>query len=752
MVQYINAVDVISELIHRIFAPLDDSNPVEPDPNPDPKSTKWDRYYPSGSIIDVSEQHVSESAFTDKPLNLVISEMKTGKSKALIKHLSQTAFSKAVFISFRRTFSAEAAMKYEQLGFKSYSNIEGEIDLNIHKRVIIQVESLFRLNLHSIITSNSDDNNDSHGSILILDEVESIWAQFSSNNFKDYNGSFNVFTLLLKRSDRIIAMDANLGDRTVRLMKFIQPNRDASVYINRYNPNKDYEFILTDRFSWLFKMRDCLKSKEKIAIFTNSLKSAKRTKEFVMNYLDKKRVKIYSSQTKESVKQMHFRDVNTFWQNYDCVICTPTVSAGVSFEAEHFDFVFGDFTDLSCNVETCRQMLGRVRNVGNRQIYITVSTTAHDGKYPDSISQLKTNLRTNRSEIMQMCGEKYNLQFVPYNIDETTCNAIYNDGFQLNVILENLAYDNRSRNYFYNLMQSQLSGEAMGLSALSKVSAESASAMQIKEMKEIYNKVGDTVKNNTIKGIMEAKPITPEQFSDIKDRQSKQSDVESSEHKSVEKFIILQAIKMDESKLSPKLVERFTNKESIRKLKANRLIFAGNSWRNSIDACLEYDTRTLDGNRKAEAMNTYWGNIHLEIYNLAKLYEQFNGSQFDMLGIVTGISSLSEMDPDENMRNTLAKTVNKIRGSLNLPTYDIADIRQINMCTIRTLNYIYGFGTNIKPMKNILYHIKKDNTYYCNGKQRDFADNMPVVDVNFLLTSTEVCYTSIDSDLKSDNI
>ena len=688
-------------------------------------ASKWRHYYPDGLISEVNDTHVSEKAFSiNHSINLIISEMKTGKSKSLIKHLSDNTFNKAIFISFRRTFSAEAATKYEELGFKSYSTIEGEIDTDVHKRVIIQVESLFRIKPQSILDND----------ILILDEIESIWSQFSSNNFKDYNGSFNIFTLLLKRSNRIIAMDANLGDRTVRLLKAIQPDRSVSVYINRYNPNKDYTFTTTDKYSWLYKVRDSLTSGCKVAIFSNSLKSAKNIKTFVSKYTGK--VKIYSSKTKESIKRLHFQRVDDYWSQFDCIICTPTVSAGVSFEAKHFDFVFGDFTDRSCNVETCRQMLGRVRDVKSKEIYITISAVNSVDVYPTSVTQLRHNLAINRSDIMKMCNGNYNLQFIPYTIDENTCNSNYVDGFQLNVILENLAFDNRSKNRFYDIMVEQLSGKAMRLSELSEVKYEEAKYEHKAEMKKLYGEISMQTKTKTIEGVLNAKTITAEEYEKIKEKSSNQLDVLSSEHKSVEKFIITQATKLDESLLDAKVVEKFSNKNNIRKLRANRIIFQGSSWEESVRLSLENDVTMLElNNSKAESTITYWGNIHSAVYDIAKIYNM-NLTRIGMLDIITGNGKFSVMDPDLEMKAVLHKKVNNLIASLGLPERankqnTTCDIQEINMNMMTVLRHVYGFCMRqesiVRPMENILYHIVSTDSYYRNGKQCKFIDRKSVV-------------------------
>ena len=53
-------------------------------------------------------------------------------------------------------------------------------------------------------------------------------------------------------------------------------------------------------------------------------------------------IKIYSSDTPKKIKDLHFSNVNKYFI-CDVLIYTPTISAGISFEVDHFDFLFGYF-------------------------------------------------------------------------------------------------------------------------------------------------------------------------------------------------------------------------------------------------------------------------------------------------------------------------------------------------------------------------------------------------------------------------
>ncbi len=56
----------------------------------------------------------------------------------------------------------------------------------------------------------------------------------------------------------------------------------------------------------------------------------------------------------------------------DVLIYSPTITAGVSIEVEHYDVLFGIFTDKSCNAYNAAQMLGRVRNISTNSVHLHV--------------------------------------------------------------------------------------------------------------------------------------------------------------------------------------------------------------------------------------------------------------------------------------------------------------------------------------------------------------------------------------------
>ncbi len=305
------------------------------------------------------------------PTLVVKAAMKMGKTKALATHLA-THFADGLrkqvirFISFRQTFSSNIKEKFPD--FALYSDTSGTLD---DHRLIVQVESLYRLDIRAGMPPPD---------LLILDECESIFEQFGSGLLRgNLNECFSKMRYLLRYSKHVICMDANVGDRTFRLLTRIRSDGAPITYHHNTHRNatEDVYYIGGDRMKWLGMLYAAVAKGDKVSIPTSSLTEAKTLFRGLSERFPEKTIKMYSSDTATSEKKAHFTDVNTHWAQFDILIYTPTVSAGVSFEKVHFDKIFGYFVDISCPVETCQQMIGRVRNVGHHQFIICLAATGN---------------------------------------------------------------------------------------------------------------------------------------------------------------------------------------------------------------------------------------------------------------------------------------------------------------------------------------------------------------------------------------
>jgi len=293
----------------------------------------------------------------------VAAQMKMGKTKALRRYIDTHFAAEGLdgpivrVVTFRQTFSHSIAESLP--GFTLYDAVRGDLGQARYPRLIVQVESLHRLRLGAYPEPVD---------LLVLDEAESVLAQFDSGLHRHFNAAFAMLKWMLRTARHVVCMDANLGDRAYQALTRLRPDNPPHFHWNRYQRAAGDTFRFTaDQGVWLSRLYAALREGQHVVAPTNSLAEARALEAGLRREFPAKKVALYSSETPASEKTRDFSDVHTYWSGLDVLIFTPTCSAGVSYELAHYDSLFAFFCDESCDVETCRQMLGRVRDLCLRE-------------------------------------------------------------------------------------------------------------------------------------------------------------------------------------------------------------------------------------------------------------------------------------------------------------------------------------------------------------------------------------------------
>lgn len=450
--------DFITRYNHREYI-LKDTVQKYNNKNYDKLSTMLSDKYIRGKNIKIHEyEKPSLEDFPDDFDTLfVIARMKMGKTKTLRNFIQKiNGDHKILFLSFRQTFSQNIMQSFENLGFESYKKYIHD-RIIISQRLIIQIESLYKYYLQ--------DNNFPY--LLVMDESESIIGQLTSNLSKDPSGVYRKFEALLKYSKKVICMDAYMTDRTAHIIKEVREpavkDHKLLIHNNTYKNSTDDKYYVTyNNALWLQILHEKLgiyteidkdngvtsvhypEKQHKVVIMSSSLKEAKALHDIFTSYFEAQNIKLnvgfYSSETSKKEKDKVFGDVNTYWDDKDILIFTPTVSAGVSFEIQHYDYVFCYFTNLSCNVQTCLQMMGRIRNIGKKEYYICFNGLPI--YKPTSYDRLKSIIEQDNREIIDSAN-------INYIIDRNGRNNIIEDIF-FHIWIQNELVNNISKRYFTN--------------------------------------------------------------------------------------------------------------------------------------------------------------------------------------------------------------------------------------------------------------------------------------------------------------
>lgn len=410
-----------------------------------PITTEFDKVTDKYSY---SEDHMH--SYDLKPTQCVSAQMKLGKTKALRNYLD-THFKgnkNIIFITFRKTFSASVLKTFSE--FKMYDTFKGTISARETPKVIVQVESLHRIEASDVAPD-----------LIILDEVESIFDQFNSGLHKFFVKTCSIFQYLLSYSKNVICMDANLSDRTYNILRTMRPQHPISLHENTFKKAANDRYFITYSINdWLGNVIRDLDNNKKIVIPINSLTDAKMLHKIITSRYPHKSIRLYSSETPQSEKKLHFSDVDKYW-SVDVLIYTPTCSAGVSFEKKHFDSLHAYFTDSSCNVEASRQMLGRVRNLNSGKHNILFVKSGLHGYVPTTISEIEKEI-TNRRSCLFTEMSSVN---IPFEYDDKGEIIFYKSKYYY-MFLHNLQFNNLSKAFYVNRFIHQIINSGATVSEL----------------------------------------------------------------------------------------------------------------------------------------------------------------------------------------------------------------------------------------------------------------------------------------------
>jgi hypothetical protein len=352
---------------------------------------------------------------------------------------------------------------------------------------------------------------------------------------------------------------------------------------------------------WLQEVIIALTEGNKIAMPMSSLKIANETMGIIMEKFPKLRVKLYSSETKHSEKREHFANVGHYWSQYDVILYTPTISAGVSFEEKHFSKVFGYFVDKSCPVETCIQMLGRVRDVATKEYYICLSATGNN--LPSEIGEIKAALHNTRSALY---GDNTLTSAISCEYGENGDIVIHKTPF-FQVWLENTRMINISKNYFISHFIEIVRDFGATITQFGVKSDEpSENEANIATIKA---KVKENIKNELALRITGAADIGAEEIREIRANMDAQIDITTEEQNNYDRYILRNDYGHT-AELTEKFVVAYYPKQQRILYKNIRKIFNGES----------HDDALLEIQREERAFNRYYMEHGLEQNDLAKNY------------------------------------------------------------------------------------------------------------------------------------
>lgn len=424
----------------------------------------------------------------------------TGKTCLLKKIFTKYQPKKILWLSYRKTLTNDILGSFaDDYNFKDYQKKEYDAD-----RLIIQLESTMKLKPHIMFLD--DEEKIPSYDLIIIDEIESILSHFDSPTFKNQSReTFNWICEIIKVSNKIIALDGDIGNRTYNFLNYFGTSTNI---VNDIKINKRSFSILSDKEPFYKKLIDDIQSNKKIVICSMSSKKCSDIydmikekfpnkqiqltdisdifeKKYPETYIHIKKkyplieditniireeypyeyklirkgnipshnIKLYTGKTDDKNKD-DLLDVNKYWSECDILIYSPTIESGVNFDMVHFDKMYGIICLHSTSQRAFCQMLSRVRKIKDTTITILnananliLNPITDKNKYNyDEVKNSLINLNViNSKEIITNGNIKKELELYDSNYVFNKIETLYKNEYyflgQLKSLVESKGHD-----------------------------------------------------------------------------------------------------------------------------------------------------------------------------------------------------------------------------------------------------------------------------------------------------------------------
>ncbi len=331
-------------------------------------------------INDSSQYLNSEYLKTEHKHNIIHAKMGGGKTQGTNELLKSQKYKSCLFLSSRQTFA-----NFVKGEFTIFDNYIGKTieEIKQSKFLIISIESLQKIN----IKNNYE--------LIVCDEIETLLANLSSDTMgKRTYKNFKIFKELIKKSKKVLYMDAFISNRTIDFVKGMSDDLKSIKYIKNleiYNPVNAQEIVYKSEISFEFVLNKILLGK-KIYVSFSSNRKLKEFYDFLINRKDEnsllnekfiKNILIYNSDTTKE-ESNSLEKINISWKEATMVLTSPKITVGCSYNPEGdrenptFDLII-NFAVHSCTARDMMQNNKRVRNVKQEGMYFAINNSCFNG-------------------------------------------------------------------------------------------------------------------------------------------------------------------------------------------------------------------------------------------------------------------------------------------------------------------------------------------------------------------------------------
>jgi hypothetical protein len=341
--------------------------------------TKWTERYDSPEM----------RPYPEHPLVCVRANMGTGKTKALDALISSLpSTTTCLIISYQVILCKKYSTTFAKHGFTSYLDIEEELlDAD---RLIVCLDSLWKV-------TKRDYN------LVIMDEALSVLLHMNSPLMKRSAYVSNVLEVILTQANHVYMLDTAmdhplLNEFTKELAQkkgatpyriynsYVRPtNRKTTMVISKSAKNK-----LSLQATAMNTVLQLLSKKKRVVVSSSTKSFVDQLSQMVKTEHPKVRVLTYHSATDKTVMSQHMMNPSISWSKADCLIYSPTISAGVSFEEDHYDelVAYVENSPMTPTVDIVLQQLFRVRKLTEGQMTLYIQDQESSQPLPQTMWEI----------------------------------------------------------------------------------------------------------------------------------------------------------------------------------------------------------------------------------------------------------------------------------------------------------------------------------------------------------------------------
>ena len=296
----------------------------------------------------------------------------TSKTTMVKKLLNEfdTTFKRVLFVSYRQTLTNDLHGNFIELKVKSYLDRMFQSD-----RLICQIESLEKI--VGCQYAFCDEIDIPSYDLVVLDEIESILNHYESTTINEKEKIFNLLNDIIYNSDKVLALDGDLFNRSYDYIKNIEDYRRKNCeYIileNQVKKNRKHFKFTGNKIDYDKKIDDDIKIGKKIIIISMSASVAEQ---YYNKYKDSVKCVLHTSKADDQLKE-ELKNVNDFWIKFDLLIYSPQVESGVNFDVPHFDKIYVVLSTNSTSQRALLQMCSRARKIKESTIMVYLNSLVY---------------------------------------------------------------------------------------------------------------------------------------------------------------------------------------------------------------------------------------------------------------------------------------------------------------------------------------------------------------------------------------